>query len=148
MPLVEVISGERTRQAHLETMHGLLRSLGKRPISVRDVPGFAWNRLQTAILREAVWLVENRVTSPDTVDEILTFGLARRWRHVGFFKAIALGGVGVWQATSTNLLPELSRQTALADLNQWTEDPAALADVAARRDAGLAADLLDDRRRT
>jgi 3-hydroxyacyl-CoA dehydrogenase len=93
-----------------------------------------------------VWLVENGVASPDTVDEILTYGLARRWRHVGFFKAIALGGVGVWQASSTNLLPELSTRAALSELAQWTDDPATLADVAARRDAGLAADLIDDRR--
>jgi len=144
MPLVEVIPGEHTRQSHLDTVHGLLRSLSKRPIAVGDVPGFAWNRLQTAILREAVWLVENGVASPDTVDDILTYGLARRWRNVGFFEAIALGGVAVWQASSTNLLPELSTRTALPDLGRWTANPDALADVAARRDIGLAADLIED----
>jgi hypothetical protein len=79
------------------------------------------------------------------VDEILTHGLARRWRNVGFFKAIALGGVATWQRTSANLLPELSRATELSDLRQWTEDPAALADVAVRRDRGLARDLIEER---
>ena len=59
--------------------------------------------------------------------------------------AIALGGVGTWQRTSENLLPELSAATALPDLRQWTEDPAALADVAARRDVGLARDLIEER---
>jgi 3-hydroxybutyryl-CoA dehydrogenase len=145
MPLVEVVAGEGTDPAAVERMRVVLARLGKRPVVVRDVPGFAWNRLQMAILRESVWLVENGVASPDTVDEILSYGLARRWRNVGFFKAIALGGVDTWQRTSANLLPELSAATDLPDLTQWTGDPASLADVATRRDAGLARDLIEER---
>jgi 3-hydroxybutyryl-CoA dehydrogenase len=135
MPLVEVV----------ELVRDTLRALGKRPVLVRDVPGFVWNRIQMAVLREAASIVENGVASPDAVDEILTYGLARRWRNVGFFEAIALGGVDTWQRTSANLLPELSTATELPDLRQWTEDPAALADVAARRDEGLARDLIEER---
>ncbi len=146
MPLVEVVHAERTSPSVVERMRSVLDALGKRPVVVRDVPGFIWNRLQMAVLREAAWIVENGAAAPDTVDEILTYGLARRWRNVGFFKAIALGGVGTWQRTSANLLPELSAATELPDLRQWTEDPAALADVAARRDRGLARDLIEERR--
>ena len=82
MPMVEIIRGDETAGAVVTEMTTTLRALGKRPVLVdRDVQGFAWNRLQLALLREAVWLVENGVASPATVDEIVRDGLARRWRY-------------------------------------------------------------------
>jgi 3-hydroxybutyryl-CoA dehydrogenase len=147
MPVVEVIPSERCEPQVVSTMVATLRELGKQPVLARDVPGFVWNRLQIAVLREAAWIVENGVASPETVDEILTDGLARRWRNVGFFRSIALGGVATWERTAANLLPELSAETALADLDRWLEsDESVLADAAARRDEGLARDLLRDRK--
>jgi 3-hydroxybutyryl-CoA dehydrogenase len=145
MPLVEVAAGEDTSSATVSTTRDTLHELGKRPVLVRDVPGFVWNRIQMAVLREATWLVEHGVADTHTVDEILTHGLARRWRNIGFFDAIALGGVATWQRTSKNLLPELSIATELPDLRRLAPDPAALTDAAARRDRGLARDLLEER---
>src|SRR5712691_7541811 len=145
MPLVEVVAGERTSPEVVALVRETVSRLGKRPVLVRDVPGFVWNRIQMAVLREAAWIVGNDVAAPETVDEILTYGLARRWRNVGFFEAISLGGVTTWQRTSANLLPELSAATELPDLREWTQDPASLADVAARRDRGLARDLIEER---
>ena len=84
MPLVEVISGPETDPAHVERVAAEVRGIGKRPMVVdRDVPGFVWNRLQFALLREAVWIVENGVAPPEVVDEIVRDGLARRWRYTG-----------------------------------------------------------------
>jgi 3-hydroxybutyryl-CoA dehydrogenase len=147
MPLVEVVAGGRTdAEVVAQTTH-TLRELGKRPVLVRDVPGFAWNRLQMAVLREAVSLVENGIASPAAVDEILTHGLARRWRHIGFFQAIALGGVETWEKTAGNLLPLISSATTVPDLRGLlpTADTE-LAAVAARRDQGLARDLIEEGR--
>ena len=60
MPLVEVIPGKVTSEAVTSQVAEILRELGKRPIQVeRDVPGFVWNRLQSAVLREAAWIAEN-----------------------------------------------------------------------------------------
>src|SRR5436309_9654739 len=126
MPRVEVVAGERTAPEVVRLVSGAFVALGKRPVVVGDVPGFVWNRIQMAVLREAAWIVGNGVASPDTVDDILSYGLARRWRNVGFFEAIALGGVETWQRTSANLLPELSSATELPDLRQWTKAPEAL----------------------
>ena len=146
MPLVELIAGRGTSPELVDDVAGTLRALGKRPVRARDVPGFAWNRLQVAVLREAVWLVENGVASPDTVDEILTYGLGRRWSNIGFFRAIALGGVDTWQRTAANLLPELSSATQIGGLSRWTQQEGAeLAGAAERRDQGLARDLLEER---
>lgn len=147
MPLVEVVAGGGTDPAVVERTTVTLRELGKRPVHVRDVPGFAWNRLQMAVLREAVSLVEEGVAAPATVDEILTHGLARRWRHIGFFQAIALGGVETWERTAGNLLPLISTATRIAHLRQWVpEGNGTLAAAAARRDEGLANDLIRERR--
>ena len=148
MPLVEVVPGEGTAPEVVARVRETLRGLGKRPVLVeRDVPGFIWNRIQMAVLREAVWIVENGAASPDTVDEILSYGLARRWSNIGFFQSIALGGVGTWQRVSRNLLPELSTATELPDLRQWVSPPdERLDEVARRRDLGLAEDLMRDRK--
>lgn len=146
MPLVEVVPGAHTTTALVECVCETLGGLGKRPVLCGDVPGFVWNRLQMAVLREAVWLVEKGIASPQTVDEILTRGLARRWANIGFFQAIALGGVDTWQRTAANLLPQLSAATEIGDLARWIRgDSADLASAAAARDRGLAADLREER---
>jgi 3-hydroxybutyryl-CoA dehydrogenase len=147
MSPVEVVAGTNTAPDVVERVCDLLRVLGKRPVVVADVPGFVWNRIQMAVLREAAWLLENDVASPDAIDEILTYGLGRRWSNVGFFKAIALGGVDTWQRTAANLLPELSTENGIGDLRPWvTQDRDLLTEAAARRDRGLVRDLLDERR--
>jgi 3-hydroxybutyryl-CoA dehydrogenase len=146
MPLVEVVAGARTDLDVVRRTTDTLRELGKRPVVVRDVPGFAWNRLQMAVLREAVSLVRDGVASPAVVDEILTHGLARRWRHIGFFQAIALGGVETWERTAANLLPLISAATEIPALGAWARSADdELAAAAARRDEGLARDLLEER---
>jgi 3-hydroxybutyryl-CoA dehydrogenase len=148
MSPVEVVPGRETAPDVVARVCDLLRAIGKRPVVVADVPGFVWNRIQMAVLREAAWLVENGVASPDAIDELLSFGLGRRWSNVGFFEAIALGGVETWQRTAANLLPELSTATRIGDLERWvTRDPERLAGAAARRDRGLARDLLAERSR-
>jgi 3-hydroxybutyryl-CoA dehydrogenase len=147
MPLVEVVAGSQTDPEVIERIADTLRELGKRPVLVQDVPGFVWNRLQMAVLREAVALVEAGVASPAIVDEILTHGLGRRWRHIGFFEAIALGGVETWQKTAANLLPQISAATRIPELRGWvTNGDGDLAAAAARRDEGLANELLEERR--
>jgi len=149
MPLVEVIRGVETSPDIATEMTTILRQLGKRPVLVdRDVPGFAWNRLQLALLREAVWLVENGVASPATVDEIVRDGLARRWRFTGPFQTAALGGPATFERVAKNLWPELSSATSLHDLRRWLdEDPSTTTPLRERRDEGLVAELRHDRDR-
>ncbi len=145
MPLVEVVPGGAAREV-VERVVALLRQLGKRPVLVRrDVPGFIWNRLQFALLRECVWLVENGVASPGTVDDVVRQGLARRWRHVGPFQAIALGGVETWNRSAANLVAELSTAPSLPDLSALATSNGDLEEVAARRDRALARELLEER---
>jgi 3-hydroxybutyryl-CoA dehydrogenase len=149
MPMVEVIRGDETTEDVVAEMTTTLRALGKRPVLVdRDVQGFAWNRLQLALLREAVWLVENGVASPATVDEIVRDGLARRWRYTGPFQTAALGGASTFERVANLLWPALSQETSLQDLRQWLdESPDTTGPLRERRDRGLAADMRADSER-
>jgi len=147
MPLVEVVPGAETDPAVVATVCRLLEQVGKQPVTVeKDVPGFVWNRLQFALLREAVWLVENGAASPETIDLVVRDGLARRWRHVGPFEAVALGGLETWSRVGANLLPELSNATAIDGLlGKTPEADQRLAQLKLARNRGLADDLLADR---
>jgi 3-hydroxybutyryl-CoA dehydrogenase len=146
MPLVEVISGPRSDPAVVQRSVELIASVGKRPVVIeKDVDGFVWNRLQLALLREAVWIVENGVASPGVVDEIVRDGLARRWRYTGPFETAALGGPDTFTRVANNLWPVLSNAAQVEDLGRWLIDDAGiLGEIKANRDAGLLRDLEDD----
>jgi 3-hydroxybutyryl-CoA dehydrogenase len=146
MPLVEVISGDNTDRDRLNSVMATLKSLGKRPVLVdRDVPGFVWNRLQFALLREAAWIVERGVATPQVVDEIVRDGLARRWRYTGPFETMALGGAATFERVAENLFPELSCEQQLSGANWFLDfDDAYLEMKRQRRDDGLRRDLRAD----
>ncbi|MBA3415378.1 MAG: 3-hydroxyacyl-CoA dehydrogenase family protein [Chloroflexia bacterium] len=143
MPLVEVVRSERTRPGIAEEITATLLKLGKRPVLVeKDAPGFVWNRLQLALLREAIWIVEHGVASPETVDEVVRDGLARRWRYTGPFQTAALGGAATFEKIAANLWPGLSAATELRDLRRWLPGEADdLGELRERRDRGLRRDL-------
>jgi 3-hydroxybutyryl-CoA dehydrogenase len=137
---VEVVVGARTARDGVEWACEMLRGLGWLPLVVeRDVPGFLWNRLQFALLREAVWLVEQGVATPEAVDTAVREGLARRWRFTGPFETVALGGPATFASVAVNLLPELSTAQDVSNLDHTaSKDEAALAELRERRDRGLA----------
>lgn len=150
MPLVEIILTEETKSGIEQSVISALREMGKRPVVVnRDVPGFVWNRLQFALLREAVWIVENGVASPEVVDEIVRDGLARRWRYTGPFQTAALGGAHNFQRISSNLWPVLSDADGVEELARMLPGtPDELKPLRDRRDRGLLSDLHRDREDT
>jgi 3-hydroxybutyryl-CoA dehydrogenase len=109
---VEVVGGERTGPATLETLAGWMRELGKAPIVVRrDTPGFVVNRLQYALLREAYALADSGIASFEDVDRAVTHGLGARWAAIGPFETMDLAGLDVHAAVAANLWPELSNTT-------------------------------------
>jgi 3-hydroxybutyryl-CoA dehydrogenase len=145
MPLVEVVVPDRTDPARASWIEARLEAMGKRPKRVRDVPGFVWNRLQFALLREALWLAEQGVASPLDIDEIVRDGLARRWTLTGPFQTLALGGSATFEAVASNLFPELSRAETPGALAPYDRLASAEKDaLRVLRDRGLA-ELLDQR---
>jgi 3-hydroxybutyryl-CoA dehydrogenase len=84
VPLVEVIQTADTSPATVETTMALLRAIGKVPVHVKkDVPGFVGNRLQQALWREAISLVENGVCDAETVDLVVKNSFGRRLQVLG-----------------------------------------------------------------
>jgi 3-hydroxybutyryl-CoA dehydrogenase len=147
MPLVETIAGPHTPRELLVAVLGLLRAIGKRPIVLeREATGLLWNRLQLAVLRECEWLVEHGVATPQTIDEVMRDGLARRWRLTGPFETVGLGGAKTFDAIAANLFPLLSSATAGKGFERYVpSDPALLARLREHRDDALAAELRDER---
>ncbi len=88
IPAVEVCPAAFTSPGVVARALEVLRTAGQRPLLVRqEVRGFVMNRLQLAVLREALSLVEHRVCSVADLDAAMKFGLARRWAALGPFEA-------------------------------------------------------------
>ncbi|MDL2314199.1 3-hydroxyacyl-CoA dehydrogenase family protein [Desulfovibrio sp. OttesenSCG-928-C14] len=109
IPLVEIIRAEQTSAETAQSIRDFLLSIGKKPILVKkDVPGFALNRLQFAVLREALHLVESGVASPEDVDAVFKYGLGLRYACCGPFEVADLGGVDTFSAISGYLFADLN----------------------------------------
>lgn len=75
MKLVEVVSGNQTSKETADTVYELLASIGKEPIHVKDVVGFALNRMFHIFYGEAMRLVEEGVCTPEDIDKCCVYGL-------------------------------------------------------------------------
>lgn len=112
MPLVEIVRGERTSDETVRRARALCGYIGKQTIEVnQDIPGFVVNRLQYAILREALYLVEEGVASIEDVDRAVETTLAPRWAASGPLQLMDLAGLDVVEKVSGILMPSLCRST-------------------------------------
>jgi 3-hydroxyacyl-CoA dehydrogenase len=110
IPLVEVIQTADTDDAAIAAMIELLTSIGKMPVHVRkDVPGFIGNRLQHALWREAIALVQNGVCDAETVDAVVKASFGRRLAVLGPLENADLVGTDLTLAVHEHVLPDLDR---------------------------------------
>jgi 3-hydroxybutyryl-CoA dehydrogenase len=94
IPLVEVVRGDDTDQAAVDRTYDYLKKIGKRPVKCqKDVPRFIANRLQHAIWREALSIVEKGIADPATVDEALRYGPGLRWPILGILENADMVGL-------------------------------------------------------
>lgn len=108
LPCVEVVRGEATSDEVFHAMADILRRAGKEPVLVnRDLPGFLGNRLQHALQREAMSLVEQGVCSPEDLDKVVCHGFGLRLAIMGPLERSDLGGLDVTLAVQSYLLPYL-----------------------------------------
>ncbi len=107
--MVEVIPSAETAPAVVDTIEEILVSLRRVPIRVkRDVPGFVFNRLQFALLREAIELVDSGTVTKADLDRIVVEGLGRRLGIVGPLASAGLGGYELFYTLAARLYPALS----------------------------------------
>lgn len=119
IPLVEVVRGERTATETVERVSGWLTAIGKTPVEVfKDVPGFVGNRMQFALVREAAYIVEQGVCSPETVDTVARLTFGRRWGAVGPLQNSDFIGLDLVKSILDYLGPSLSTAQAVPALFQ------------------------------
>jgi 3-hydroxybutyryl-CoA dehydrogenase len=84
IPLVEVVRSVHTDVPTAEKVGAIMSSLGKRPVQVKkDVIGFLGNRIQGALMREALWLIEQGVASPEDIDATVRLSFGFRYAAAG-----------------------------------------------------------------
>ena len=109
VPLVEVVCGAASDPALADQLAAFMRSTGKVPVIVRkDLPGFLANRLQHALAREALALVEAGVASPADVDAAVRFGFGFRYLAAGPLLQRDHAGLDVHAAAAATMYPTLA----------------------------------------
>ena len=108
IPLVEVVKTEWTEDGVAADMMDLLQDAGKTPVLVaKDVPGFIGNRLQHALWREAISLVENGICDAEAVDTVIKASFGRRLSVLGPLETADLVGTDLTLDIHENVLFDL-----------------------------------------
>jgi 3-hydroxybutyryl-CoA dehydrogenase len=111
MSLVEVIPGKFTSTNTIDITLQLLKELGKTPVLLeKDTPGFIVNRLQMALMREALSMIEQGVTSVESIDTTIKH-LSRRYSATGLLEGADLGGLDVFYNIADYLMKDLCNST-------------------------------------
>jgi 3-hydroxybutyryl-CoA dehydrogenase len=108
VPLVEVIGTQWTSQHAIDWTMALHAAAGKKPAHVKkDVPGFIGNRLQHALWREAVSLVERGICDAETVDTVIKACFGRRLAVLGPLENADMVGTDLTLAIHNTVLPDI-----------------------------------------
>jgi 3-hydroxybutyryl-CoA dehydrogenase len=128
VPFFELCGGAATNLAVLQLASRLLESLDRKPVILKKpAPGFIGNRLQFALWREALNLVEKGIADPEDVDTCLNYGFCPRYTSIGIFEHFDNGDLTLNMRTCNSVFPSLSTMT---------KAPRAITDRVARGDLG------------
>lgn len=123
MPLVEITKGAETGQEAAQAVYDLAVSLGKKPVIVRkDILGIIGNRLQYAVMREALHIMAEGAAGPEEIDAAMKYGPGFRYAVLGPLETADLGGVDIFQAVSDYLLPDLNADTRSQVLHDLVDE--------------------------
>ncbi len=112
IPLVEVINTKYAAPAVIDEMCSLLRAANKMPVIVKkDVPGFLANRMQHALFREAISIVENGIADAADVDNAIKYGFGMRLGVSGPMEVIDRGGTDLTYSIHKYLFPHIENST-------------------------------------
>jgi 3-hydroxybutyryl-CoA dehydrogenase len=108
IPLVEVVKGKDTSDETMEITYQFMKKAGKHPIKcIKDVPGFVANRLQHALWREAISIVEHGIADPATVDEAIKNSIGIRLAVLGPIENADMAGLDLILAIHNTVLKDL-----------------------------------------
>ena len=109
-PCVEVIPCRGADQANIEWVINLLTWLGKAPTVCKSAPGFVANRIQLAMAKEAITLVEEGLATPAEIDRIVKTSIGFRLGAFGPFEIIDQAGADVYYSVYEYLYSKLPRE--------------------------------------
>ena len=108
IPLIEIVRADATSDECAAAVRDVASRIGKKPVVVaRDVPGFVANRLQFAVLREALHLVEEGVVDEQGVDDVMRYGLGVRYACLGPLAVADFGGLDTFHHIASYLNADL-----------------------------------------
>lgn len=130
MPLVEVVPSPATSSETVDRALEFYRSCGREPVVLaREVRGFVGNRLQNALMKEAISLVQNGVVTAADLDAVMRNSLGLRWSAVGQFAGMHLGG---GEAGIRGFMDHIGPSFAAIEPLPVDVDPAAMGEVFAQ----------------
>lgn len=112
IPLIEVIQGKKTDDETATAIRDIALAVEKKPVIVQDAPGFALNRIQLAVLRECLHIVEQGIATPEAVDDVMKYGLGMRYACLGPFEVCDLGGLDIFYNIASYLFEDLADEKA------------------------------------
>jgi 3-hydroxyacyl-CoA dehydrogenase len=113
IPVIEVIRGKATDDATVQTVEDLVKKIHKVPVLVRkDVPGFLGNRLQYALMREAIALLDEGVASAQDIDTMIKAGIGFKFPVMGVLETIDMAGLDIYHRVSGYLYKSLNNSLA------------------------------------
>ena len=112
IPLIEVIQGKKTDDETAAAIRDMALAVEKKPVIVQDAPGFALNRIQLAVLRECLHIVEQGIATPEAVDDVMKYGLGMRYACLGPFEVCDLGGLDIFYNIASYLFEDLADEKA------------------------------------
>ena len=109
VPLIEVINGDETAPETAEAIYEFSKIIGKQPIYVKkDALGFIANRLQAAILREALYIQKEGIGDFSDIDGAMKYGLGFRYACLGPLEVVDQGGLDIHHHIATYLWEDLA----------------------------------------
>ena len=93
LPLVEIVGGEKTSPEMIARARELYASIGMKPVVIRkEIEAFVGDRLLEALWREALWLINDDVTTVEELDDIIRYSFGLRWAQMGLFQTYRIAG--------------------------------------------------------
>lgn len=117
VPCVEIVPSSYTSAETIKTIDEFFRSVGRQPAAMlKSAPGFIANRLQHALYRESVYMVEAGIATPEAIDQALQTSFAPRYTSVGIFEHFDYAGLDMIISIEDYLFPTLCNAQQTQDL--------------------------------
>ena len=146
LTVIEIVPAPETDKSAIDGAVTFFEQVGMSPVVLgHEIEGFAFNRLQGAMMREAYCLVRDGVVAPDDVDKLVREGMGLRWSFIGPFETIDLnirGGIGVHAERLGEAYARMGAERGQND--PWTPD--LVGKVVEARRARMPLDKWEERR--